>query len=171
MNAASAGGLPILSLRPGTWYRAVNPSFAHQLPTASRGITRFNAGPAVSSAFGLLYFASDPVTALFEVEALLGSVFSYSVANPARSAVVLSYQVPAYRVVDLGNAGDRRIVDTTLQEMTGEWRTYRHPDRHPAPTQALAQAIHAIVPRVDGFLAPSARNPDVRNLVLFYGRI
>ena len=172
MNPAHAGMLPVSSLLPKTWFRAVNPSFAQTAPQPSRRVTRFNPGPAVSPSFGLLYFAPDPITALFEVEALLGSVFSVSVPNPYRSAAVLAYnQIPAYRVADLGNAANRRIVESTLQEMTGEWRTYRSPYRHPAPTQALAQALHAINPAIQGFLAPSARNPDVSNLILFHNRI
>lgn len=137
MNPAHAGALPVFSLLPSTWFRAVNPLFATTAPQPSRRITRFNPGSTVSPSFGLIYFAPDPTTALFEVEALLGSVFSVAVGNPYRSAAVLAYNnVPAYRVADLGNAANRRIVETTLQEMTGEWRTYRSPYRHPAPTQA-----------------------------------
>ncbi len=170
MNAANAGTLPVVRLPRGIWYRAVNPSFAHLPPQPSRGVTRFNPGPAASPSYGLLYFAPDPVTALFEVETLLGSIFSFSVPNPFRSSRILRYQVPDMLVVDFGVRTNRNLVESTLQEMTGEWRTYRSPHRHPAPTQALAQALYYINPTVRGFLAPSARNPDINNLIVFFDR-
>lgn len=60
----------------------------------SRGATRFNPGPSASPRYGIAYVAPDAITALLEVEALLGSVFSVAVPNPFRSSVVLRYQVP-----------------------------------------------------------------------------
>ena len=171
MNAAHAHALPTTSLPRATWYRAVNPAFASAAPHPSTRPTRFNSGPAASPSFRLLYFAPDPVTALFEVEALLGSAFSFSVPNPFRGAVVVSHSVPPLNIVDLGDPGNRSVVHTSRQELTGDWRVYRHPPTTPAPTQALARALHQTHATVHGILAPSARNPSVNNLIVFYDRV
>ena len=170
MNPADAHRLPTTSLASRTWYRAVDPAFANTAPRPSVGITRFNDGPSGSPSYRLLYFAPDPVTALYEVEALLGSVFSFSVANPLRGSVVTAHVVPPLDIVDLGNPANRNIVDTTRQELSGDWRAYRQPQTTPAPTQALARAVHHSKPAVHGIVAPSARNPLVNNLIVFYDR-
>lgn len=171
MNAAHAHALPTTSLPSATWYRAVDPAFASAAPRPSARPTRFNSGPGASPSFGLLYFAPDPVTALFEVEALLGSVFTFSVPNPSRGAVVVRHSVPPLDVVDLGDPANRSLVDTTRQELTGDWRGYRHPATAPAPTQALTRAVYQAHPAVHGILVPSARNPSVNNLIVFYDRV
>lgn len=171
MNTADAHLLPTTSLSSRTWYRAVDPAFASAAPRPSVGISRFNHGPTGSPNYRLLYFAPDPVTALYEVEALIGSVFSFSVPNPFRGAVVLSHAVPRLDIIDLSDPVNRSIVDTTRQELTGDWRGYRHPPTTPAPTQALAHAVHQTHPAVHGILGPSARNPSVSNLIVFYDRV
>lgn len=171
MNPADAHRLPITSLPSRTWYRAVDPAFASAAPHPSVGITRFNDGPSGSPGYRLLYFAPDPATALYEVEALLGSVFSFAVPNPFRGAVVTRHTVPPLDVVDLGDPANRSLVDTTRQELTGDWRAYRQPQSVPAPTQALARAVHQAKPAAHGILAPSARNPHVDNLIIFYDRV
>ena len=171
MKTSNVHSLPVTVLPPSNWYRAVDPAFAEAAPRPSAGITRFSSGPAASSSYRLLYFASDPITALFEVEALLGSVFTFSMPNPYRSTVVRLHTVPQLDIVNLGNPVNRSIVHTTRQELTGDWRAYRQPHMTPAPTQALARAIRQIHPAAHGILAPSARNPDVNNLVVFYDRV
>ncbi|MCY3621510.1 MAG: RES family NAD+ phosphorylase [Gammaproteobacteria bacterium] len=171
MNTAHAHALPTISLPGATWYRAVDPAFASAAPRPSARPTRFNSGPAVSPSFRLLYFAPDPLTALFEVEALLGSVFTFSIPNPSRGALVVSHSVPPLDIIDLGDPVNRSIVDTTRQEMTGDWRLYRHPSTTPAPTQEIARAVHQAHPAAHAILAPSARNPSVNNLVVFYDRV
>ena len=170
MNVANAQKLRTVSLPSATWYRAVAPAFAASQPQASSGVTRFNQGPAASRTLGLLYFAPDPVTALFEVEALLGSIFTFSVPNPFYAAVVSRHVVPRLNIVDLGDPATRRIVETSRQELTGDWRTYRPPGSA-APTQTLAHAIYRRNSSVHGIRAPSARNPNVTNLILFYQRV
>ncbi|MDD9961680.1 MAG: RES family NAD+ phosphorylase [Gammaproteobacteria bacterium] len=73
-------------------------------------------------------------------------------------------------VVDLADPANRSIIDTTPQELTGDWRGYRTPHAAPAPTQALAHAVHQALPATHGILAPSARNPSVSNLIVFHPR-
>ncbi len=171
MKTAHVHGLPTTSLPSRIWYRAVNPAAASAAPRPSARATRFNAGPTATPSLRLLYFAPDPLTALFEVEALLGSVFSFSAPNPFRGAAVVSHTVPRLDIVDLGNPAIRNIVETTRQELTGDWRAYRQPATSPAPTQALAHAVHQTHTAVKGILAPSARNPHFNNLVVFYDRV
>ncbi len=171
MNTADAHRLPTTSLSSRIWYRAVDPAFASSAPRPSVGVTRFNDGPSGSPSYRLLYFAPDPVTALYEVEVLLGSIFSFSVPNPFRGAVVTRHTVPRLNIVDLGVPANRSLVDTTRQELTGDWRAYHRPQAAPAPTQALARAVHQAKPAAHGILAPSARNPHVNNLIAFYDRV
>ena len=171
MNTANVSRLPTISLPSATWYRAVDPAFASAAPHPSARVTRFNPGPAAPPSFSLLYFAPDPVTALFEVEALLGSAFSFSTPNPFRGAVVVNHAVPKLDIVDFGDPANRSIVETTRQELTGEWRVYRRTHTAPAPTQALAHAVHNSHTAVRGIRAPSARNPSVDNLIVFYDRV
>ena len=94
-----------------------------------------------------------------------------SVPNPFRGAVVVSHTVPALNIVDFADPANRSIVETTRQELTGDWRVYRPPHNAPAPTQALALVVHRIHASVQGILAPSARNPSVNNLIVFYHRV
>lgn len=171
MNTGAAHQLSITSLLPRIWYRAVDPAFANAAPRPSVSVTRFNHGPSGSPSYRLLYFAPDPITALHEVEALLGSVFSFSVRNPFRGAVVTAHNVPRLRIVDLRDPTERKLVDTTRQELTGDWRAYPQPQASPAPTQALARAVYQDKRKPHGILAPSARNPHVHNLIVFYDRV
>lgn len=72
----------------GTWIRALHPQHVgNPLGTAHTPThtTRFNPGTAVDPAFEILYLAEDAATALFEVQALLGSVYPGAafVPNPA----------------------------------------------------------------------------------------
>ena len=171
MNTANAWVVPTVRVPQVPWFRAVPPALALSPARPSSGVTRFNPGPSAAPAFQLLYFAPDPVTALFEVEALLGSIFTFSVPNILRAARVFSYKVPpSFDVADLGNPNNQRIIDTTRQELTGDWRTYRSPGTL-APTQAVADALYQRLPPIDGILSPSARNPNVNNLILFYDRV
>jgi hypothetical protein len=81
------------------WYRAVQLAYlatalssAHT--TASR--TQFNPAALLPPAqrFQILYFAEDPLTAIFEFGAMLGNAFvpGGAVAHPARAFAMLNVQ-------------------------------------------------------------------------------
>jgi len=81
------------------------------------------------------------------------------------------------RVADLRGPAERLKVETTVQELTGDWRGYgyRTPASPissvpPAPTQRLGAALYANT-SCQGFLTPSAKNPSYPNLVVFPDRV
>ena len=121
-----------------------------------------------------MYFASDPLLARFEARDVLGHWHGAAVAPPPDSSrhVVVEYAIelgPDASVVDARPA-QLDTVETTVQEMTGDWETY--PRRgSPAPTQNLARTIYDRADEPMGLLAPSARNPRLDNLVLFAHRL
>jgi hypothetical protein len=67
------------------------------------------------------------------------------------------------------------LIDTTIQELTGDWRGYQlrtattsaiQPMGLPAPTHELGETLF-FVPDLEGFLTASARIPTRMCLVVF----
>jgi hypothetical protein len=139
--------------------------------------TRFNAGSPERPGFELLYLAEDHEVALFEVKALLGSPLPGEtfVPNPKGHWIIINVQVQLGRVADLAQTSQLRLLETTIQELTGDWRGYAvrptDPKLEPpywtnVPTQRLGRALHQ-VRGLEGFLTYSAPVPMRRNLVIF----
>lgn len=179
MNLAACGSLATKPLT-GTWYRAIQLKFWNSLLATAHTATipgRFNAGDSIRPGFEILYFAEDHQVALFEVQALLGSPYpgaSY-VPNPSTSWVVINVDIQLSQVADLTRVSQRKIIDTTVQELTGDWRGYSLRNPHAVlsaphwsnvPTQRLGQALHRVAD-LEGFLFYSARVANRRNLVVF----
>ena len=103
----------------------------------------------------MLYLAENDQVALYEVGGLLRPIRSDPVVDPRRlSWIILSHGGRALsRVVDLGDEGQRAIIGTTFQELTGDLAMTR---RNLSPSQALGLALYRL-PKVEGFLYPSAR--------------
>jgi hypothetical protein len=164
----------------GTWYRAIQPKFwTTALATAhTRTIpSRFSAASLARPGFELLYLAEDHQVALFETQALLGSPLPGSpvVPNPASAWVIVNVSVALSNVANLCSASERKLIGTSVQELTGDWRGYvlRNPRTNPrasfgtpVPTQKLGAALNA-VPDLEGFTTYSAKVPTHRNLVVF----
>jgi RES domain-containing protein len=159
------------------WYRAIRPQFLQTALAFSQTAIipgRFNSGTAADPSFPVLYLTEDPQTALYEVEAMLGSTLpgQAAVANPQAGAwVVVPVRVQLHSVADLCDETQLRLLDTSVQELTGDWRGYQfrphNPTRPPvAPTQRLGTAL-ARLRGLEGFLTYSARASVRRNLVLF----
>lgn len=161
-----------------TWYRAVRGS---RPPLAfhrtSKAITRFS---SERSRYFTLYFAADPQTALLEVEAVVAT------HNPRRTHDIQSklyavwpISVALNNVIDFGDPNHRSAMETSTQELTGDWRA-RHPlagsppmvrsRASEAPTQQLGAALENYTD-VEGFLTPSAKAPTISNLVIFPHRV
>ena len=172
---------PVPLARVADWYSAAPSSRAnpHYRPS-SRSRGRFN--DAAGGLF-LRYLAAHPIAALREANALYGSYGAGFVPPPvSRRWTVYRYRiVSALSVVDFCDPGSRTGV-TDVQQLTGDWRGYRDRvatpvpaslpavkpgSRTTAPTQQLARRIRALA-GVAGFLSPSAKDPLVANLVLFY---
>lgn len=171
-----------LATRPltGTWYRAIQLKFWDSLVATAHTATipgRFNAGNSTRPGFEILYFGEDHQVILFEVQALLGSPYPGTnyVPNPSGHWVIINVQVQLGLVADLTLVSQRRLIDTTVQELTGDWRGYALRDPHSrltdpywtnVPTQRLGHALHD-VQGLECFLTYSARVATRRNLVAF----
>lgn len=157
----------------GTWFRAIRPHFYSSALAYAHTSTipgRFNGGTIGRPAFPVIYLGEDQIVTMFEVTALLGSTLpgqSY-LPNPANPWTIVNVAVQLSRIVDLCQDSQRRVVETTIQELTGDWRGYalRHPGRGLSPTQRLGAALCS-VSGVEGFLTYSAKVPTRRNLVVF----
>jgi RES domain-containing protein len=161
------------------WYRAIQP--AHW-PTAlsiahTRGHpSRFSPATPSKPAFPVLYLAEDHHVALLEVGALWGSgrPGSVYIPNPRQAWTLLNVRVILQGVADLTDPAEQQRLQTSAQELTGDWQGYL--DRNSltpvpkptglAPTQELGRALHG-VPGLEGFRTVSARLPTHRNLVIF----
>jgi len=152
----------------GDWFRAVPLKYYHSRLSSDHTrstASRFKAQAGGQHTHRILYLAENHQLALYEVGALLGPTES-PIADPRTSWLTLSLQVRLNRVADLSDEKQRAIVGTTFQEFTGTWR--RSP-RELAPTQVLGEALYRL-PRLEGFLAPSARG-EGKILVVFPDKI
>jgi hypothetical protein len=163
----------------GTWYRAIQPQFwATALATQQTRVipSRFNTGATSTPQFELLYLSENHLVALFEVEALLGSP-TYPggiIPHPRQAWTVLNVDIRLRAIADLTQESQQQMLETTAQELTGDWRGYQQ--RSPAtsvsqpvgvaPTQALGAALFA-VPGLEGFRTLSAKLPYYSNLLIF----
>ena len=167
-------GLAFSSLTQKQWCRAVRHRYAAHPLWSTRAIeTRFK---ALGTTFPLLYFASDENTALLEVRAILGR------PDPAKASAIgwttIPVDVRLDNVADLRGSAERTKVETTVQELTGDWKDYASrtstsqdiSSNPPAPTQRFGAALHSNA-KCQGFLTPSAKNPLVANLVVFADRV
>ena len=133
----------------GSWYRAVRPRYlaeALSVEHTSQGLGRFH-----RAAYTILYLVGSPEAALYEVEFLSGrpGVPGRSVPNPRLgSFTILTVEANLSAVVDLTDFETRKALQTTAQELTGDWRGYSQRNaatrlRDPngaAPTQDLGLA-------------------------------
>jgi hypothetical protein len=168
----------------GIWYRAIRLKFWDSLLATTHTATipgRFNAGNSERPGFEVLYLAEDHRVVMFEIEALLGSSYPGSpyAANPASDWAVVHAKVQLNRIADLTLPSERRKLQTTAQELTGDWRGYSLRESQSragppydivAPTQKLGQALHE-VEDLEGFVTYSARVPTHKNLVVFPRRL
>lgn len=178
VSALSLNALPGPQYAKNDWYRAVRISHAGK-PLAwghsYTGKTRFKEATA---SFPLLYLAPDRDTALLEVRAFLGHPSTDPIVPMTGGWHVARVDIRLDHVVDLRTMSERARIQTTVQELTGDWadyakRTVSSPDvssTPPAPTQQLGEDLYQI-PRCQGFLTPSARNSIHPNLVVFPDRV
>ena len=157
----------------GTRYSASAIATAHTRAVPSRFYDPNTAFPQFSS----LYVSDDSLVAMFEAQALFGSPTTPGGSVPAAAGawIVLTVRVQLDAVVDLSDIGGQALLDTSVQELTGDWRGYTQRSaatniRNPtgtAPTQQLGEAIHRDPRNLEGLLTASAKIPYNRNLVVF----
>ena len=171
-----AKALPTVKLRAvhGPWSRCVG--YRHLLappPGATSGLPQPLWGGAAKIAgarftpkggFDSLYLASDPVTALTEVSALV-ALPGGPVPVRAAPLVIVSVDGVVSRVLDLCEADTLAALGTNMQEITGRWVKVAQP-----PTQVLAQTAYD-AGTIAGIQYPSAKHAGGVNLVVFPDRL
>lgn len=114
--------------------------------------------------FDSIYMASDPITSLTEVWAVImlpnGPVPAFSAPQ-----VAISIDGILHELLDVTEAKSLKSLSTTIQEVTGPYATCQMP-----PTQILGQAAYDSG-RIAGIKYGSARHPGGLNIVLFPDRI
>lgn len=182
MNLANCSKLPTKP-EGRIWFRAIQPHFwSTALKTSQTRIipSRYNAGSLAKSKFEVLYLAEDHLVAMFEVQALLGSPAPGSYFPHPRTAwTIINVTVNLHKVADLtakssSGKSARSLIDTTAQELTGDWRGYQQRSSITsisspvgiAPTQKLGAALYNILD-LEGFLTFSAKVPTNLVLVVF----
>ena len=184
MNQANASQLSGTTAVSGVWYRALHPRFMPTLFATAhtmRHPTRFNAGRYAKTKFRTLYLAEDHMVALFEVQALLGSALTPGgiVPHPRSGPwTVLGVSVNFHRVADLTDTGEQAKIETTAQELTGDWRAYHYRSLSTsvsvpvgrAPTQKLGEEVFKLG-RFEAVQTLSAKLPDRRILVVLPERM
>jgi RES domain-containing protein len=183
VNISRCSSLAQTRLR-GTWYRAADPRFlATALSTLHTATTpsRFSPARAATPAFEILYLAENPMVALFEARALFGSPSTPGgvVPHPTRPLVTLPNLVSLGAISDLTDPAEATVIDTSAQELTGDWRSYATrippaglpaPHTGTPPTQLLGSALFALA-SLQGLVRFSATLPDYKILVVFPDRL
>lgn len=161
-----------------TWYRALDPKYSHAPLASGHTVavpSRYSPGPNAIQPIEILYFSENQLVALWEVEALLGSLHKGSVlANPAQAWLTTNVQIQLQHVADLTSPAQQKLLGTTAQELTGDWEGYylRNPQTSvtgpvgTAPTQDLGEALFSM-PGLEGFRVVSAKVPYQMNLIVF----
>ena len=178
MNPDRVAALAGTRLAKSTWYRAtLGPYAPLEFGHTSLATTRFG---AARSRYFMLYLAADPATALLEVEAVVATHNPPQTHNLQPGVyTVWPISVALDNVIDFGDPSCRSAVETSAQELTGDWRATRPIAGSPpavrsraseAPTQRLGAALERSI-QVEGFLTPSAKAPAISNLVVFPHRV
>ncbi len=174
----------------GTWVRAIQLKFwsaadpLHTFHTRHHA-TRYNPGrkgrlhqsmpTGALPGFETLYLAENHQVAAFEVGSLLGSPYTPGavIASPRSAWVYIGVQANLQSVADLALIAEQEKVQTTVQELTGDWRGYDlrgYTSSVSAPiglaeTQQLGESLYQA--GWEGFRTVSVRVPDSRTLVVF----
>jgi RES domain-containing protein len=165
MNLAACKRLTLQSIN-GTWYRAIS---ARHWKTALRTDQtaqipgRFNPGIAAKTPFEILYLAENQLVALYEVQAIFGPPEQPVAYPPKSKTLTVDTSVRLRSVADLTIPDQQILLETSTQELTGNWDTYAPGD---APTQRLGSALFS-TRNVEGFLAISAKMPRCKTLIVF----
>jgi len=125
--------------------------------------------------FGGIYLASDPVTALTEVGAVLEnpSVPRTTLRTPPWAVFAVEGIVTG--TLDLTDSRNQECLGTSLSELTGDWRytqaRYLRGESSMPPTQLLGKVAYESE-RITGLLYRAARNTvDGLSLVVFPDRL
>ncbi|RMH23012.1 MAG: RES domain-containing protein [Acidobacteria bacterium] len=162
-----------------TWFRAIQ---TRHLGTAlavahtNTVTSRFSGATPNQPGHQILYLAENPMVALLEVQALLGQPTTPGglVPQPRASWTVLNASVNLQQLVDLTDLAAQAALETSAQELTGDWVGYRLRGPHTtvsqptglAPTHELGHELYQ-APDLEGFRTLSAKAPYHEALVVF----
>jgi RES domain-containing protein len=157
----------------GTWYRALELPFLKS-PLGTKHTTklpgRYSPAHRRKPSFAVLYLCENHVLGLREVEAIYGSLTAGRIVSaPHRAWAILNVEVALQAVADLTDPSSWKLLGTSVQELTGDWRS-DNTNNLVAPTQHLGLALFK-VPGLEGFLSPSAKSPKENNLIVFPAKL
>lgn len=99
---------------------------------------------------------------------------------PRGAWVVLTVNVQLASVVDLSDTTSQQLLDTNVQECTGDWAGYRQrsrrtnvvlPNSVPATTQELGEVLYNDKRDLEGFFSVSAKVSTNQNLIVFPAKL
>lgn len=164
--SAALAGLPALS-ESGVAYRIVHAKYAAST-LSSIGSLKFGGRYNPPQAFEALYLASNPVTALQEVNAVVQTEDGLlGVKGPPRILLSVDYQLQA--ILDICHPENQSVLETNLSELIAPWRPL-NAEGQMALTQMLGTAAYNLQ-SIEALKVPSARDPNTNNLVVFVNRL
>jgi RES domain-containing protein len=158
--------LPVLS-ESGVAYRLIHAKYAGSA-LSSIGSLKFGGRYNPPQTFEALYLASNSVTALFEVNAVVQTASGLlGVKGPPRILLSIDYRLNA--ILDINNLDVQIALETSLPELIAPWRPI-NAQGIVAPTQMLGAAVYGLQ-SIEALKVPSARDPSTYNLVVFADRL
>lgn len=148
-------------------YRIIHAKYAGSA-LSSIGSLKFGGRYNPQQTFEALYLASDPVTALQEVNAVVQTESGLlGVKGPPRILLSVDYKLQA--ILDICNPNNQSVLETTLDELTAPWRP-ANAQGQLASTQILGTAVYDLK-SIEALKVPSAREPKTYNVVIFVDRL
>jgi len=172
-------GLALIPVH-GPWSRAIKFEYLQQAPPQplwAGGSAEYGARFVPKGGCDSVHLASDPVTALLEVEAIFATAAGEVVvpkSSPPWTFVTVEGVVE--NVLDLTDAELYKRLDTNESELTGNWRNgqdryLRGEESSLPPTQRLGKVVYE-TQRAFGIRYPSAKNTGKGvNVVVFPDRL
>ena len=171
-------GLPRISIQ-GPWSRAIGfhllqgpppgePPLSAPQPLWPRGVARRGARFTPRGGFESVYLASDPVTALTEVLAVIQHRNAPPFTNPTIPWAIVAVNGALTNILDLTDKTVQHTLGTSRQELTGGW-AYDQAQGLTPPTQLLGAAGYQNGSLL-GFKYPSSKNAAGTCFVLFTDR-
>lgn len=164
--SAALASLPVLT-QSGVAYRIIHAKYAGSA-LSSIGSLKFGGRYNPPQAFEALYLASNPVTALQEVNAVVQTETGLlGIKGPPRILLSVDYQLQA--ILDICHPENQSVLETNLSELIAAWRPL-NAEEIVASTQILGSAAYNLQ-SIEALKVPSARDLNTYSLVVFVNRL
>jgi RES domain-containing protein len=150
----------------GQTYRVFKPKYL-LAPLSTEGAFHYGGRYNPPKQLQLLYLAEDPITALSEARMLVDPLGSMLHRSDSRIILATLYRLE--RVLDLSDLVVLDTLDTSFQELTGDWTLDALHGRLP-PTQRLGQACFE-QGSFEAIRYPSAQNRSFYNFAIYRDRL